>query len=82
MSAIPLNATDRGQLSAGSPVRFLAYTAGFAALCLALQAFNGAWNADLARKDEAAHYVNGVMIWAYLTGALGTNPIHFALDFY
>src|SRR5579862_7474197 len=43
----------------------------------------GATTSDLSMSaDEAAHFVNSLLIRDYLLGAFGRNPMSFALDYY
>jgi hypothetical protein len=50
---------------------------------LALQWRNGVYQAGFgAFPDESGHYVTGLMVYKYLTKALGTNPMIFAERFY
>ncbi|MCP5367296.1 MAG: hypothetical protein H6907_15095 [Hyphomicrobiales bacterium] len=44
----------------------------------ALQVFG----AGVSGNDESSHVLNGYLIWSYLTGPLGSNPMAYAQDFY
>ena len=61
----------------------LAVFAALAALTLTLQGLGGAYAVERgAYPDEAAHFLNGVLLRDYVTEGLGTNPLRFAEDFY
>jgi hypothetical protein len=53
------------------------------AIALAFQYWNGAYDVDLGMTgDEAAHFVNSMVIRDYLTQGLGGNPLDFAREYY
>jgi hypothetical protein len=55
----------------------------FFLIAFGLQCKNGAYNAGFGSyPDEPAHYVTGLMVYRYLTTALGSNPMTFAERFY
>lgn len=61
----------------------VAYSALSAAALFMISRFSGVSEADLSSNgDQAAHYVNGLLIHDYLLQALGQNPMRFALDYY
>ncbi len=67
----------------GTATRFLTYLVLFAALLGAALTYRSAWSGDLSRVgDEAAHFVSSTMIRDYVLHAPGSNPIHFALEYY
>lgn len=41
-----------------------------------------ALNSGLSGSDEGSHFLNGYLIWSYLTEAIGQNPLTYATDFY
>jgi hypothetical protein len=51
---------------------------------LVLQARAGAYLSELGTlsSDEAAHFVSGLMVRDYLTGALGADPLGYAREYY
>lgn len=62
---------------------FLIYLVLFAITCIGVQLYTGAYCGDLSRTgDEAAHFVNSVMIRDYVAYNIGSNPLRFALDYY
>jgi len=64
-------------------VKILLWTIGFFALAIALQLRNGAYkNGFGSSGDEPGHYVTSLMVYKYLTTAVGTNPMRFAERFY
>ena len=66
-----------------SGAAFVMLTLGFTSACVALQRHVGAYSADVGTGgDEAAHVVNGLLIYDYLRHGLFGNPIHFALRYY
>jgi hypothetical protein len=42
----------------------------------------GAYKQARHYSDEAAHFMNGLLIRDYLTQGLGNNPMHFAEQYY
>jgi MFS family permease len=53
------------------------------AIALAFQYWNGSYHVDLGMTgDEAAHFVNSMVIRDYLTQGLGSNPLDFARQYY
>ena len=59
------------------------YSAVFTLLCVASQVMSGGYQSDRGQAgDEAAHFVSALMIYDYLIGHLGENPIDFAKDYY
>jgi hypothetical protein len=53
------------------------------AIALAFQYWNGAYDVDLGMTgDEAAHFVNSMVIRDYLTQGFGSNPLDFAMQYY
>jgi hypothetical protein len=55
----------------------------FFALALTLQWRGGAYHNGFGTfPDEPSHYVTGLMVYKYLTSALGVNPMAFAERFY
>jgi hypothetical protein len=53
------------------------------AIALAFQYWNGAYDVDLGMTgDEAAHFVNSMVIRDYLTQGFGSNPLDFARQYY
>lgn len=55
----------------------------FFLIAFGLQCKNGAYDAGFGSyPDEPAHYVTGLMVYKYLTTALGSNPMTFAERFY
>ncbi len=63
--------------------------AGFTALyllCLALalagQVAFGGYSSDLYWKDEASHYINGLLIHDYVAEGFPGNPIDYAIQYY
>jgi hypothetical protein len=63
----------------------LSYSAIFAAAALLLLAalyYLGAFHAEFAAPDEAAHLVSGIMIFDYLRHGLFQSPIAFAQNYY
>jgi len=44
--------------------------------------FLHALNSGLSGSDEGSHFLNGYLIWAYVTEAFGQNPLTYATDFY
>ena len=41
-----------------------------------------ALTSGLSGSDEGAHFLNGYLVWSYLTEAFGRNPLAFATEFY
>jgi putative flippase GtrA/4-amino-4-deoxy-L-arabinose transferase-like glycosyltransferase len=41
-----------------------------------------ALDSGLSGRDEASHFLNGYLIWSYMTEALGQNPLTYATNFY
>lgn len=41
-----------------------------------------AFDSGLSGSDEGSHFLNGYLIWSYLTHAFGQNPLSYATDFY
>ncbi len=61
----------------------LAYPAAFIALCIAVQLSVGGYTADLGLTgDEAAHYINSLLVLDYLRSGFQTNPMTFARAYY
>lgn len=55
----------------------------FFLVAFGLQCRNGAYEAGFGSyPDEPAHYVTGLMVYKYLTTALGSSPMAFAERFY
>jgi len=73
---------------AGSPtVRVAAFptlcAVGFTILAMGLQHHMGGYSADLSNTgDEAGHFTTAAMIHDYITQAIGTSPLKFAVDYY
>ncbi|MDA8252105.1 MAG: hypothetical protein M0Z28_23475 [Rhodospirillales bacterium] len=62
---------------------FVLLTLGFTLACVVLQLHVGAYSADVGTGgDEAAHVVNGLLVYDYVRHGLFTNPMHFALRYY
>jgi len=57
--------------------------AGFIAACVAIQFGAGAYTTDRGlTNDEAAHFVNSLLILDFLREAPFSNPLRYALDYY
>jgi hypothetical protein len=57
--------------------------AGLAIVVLALQAWMGAFRVERGMySDEAAHFMNGLLIRDYIYQAIGSNPVAFAEQYY
>ena len=57
--------------------------AAFIAACVAIQLGVGAYSTDRGlTNDEAAHFVNSLLILDYLREAPFSNPLRYALDYY
>lgn len=41
-----------------------------------------ALTSGLSGSDEGSHFLNGYLIWSYLTESFGKNPLAYATDFY
>src|SRR5262245_8846983 len=68
--------SPRGRLNAAS------FLACFAAAIL-LQLYSGAYGAERGMySDEAAHFMNGLLIRDYVYDGLGENPVTFAESYY
>ena len=53
------------------------------ALVLTVQAWMGAGHAERGRySDDAAHFMNGLLVRDYLAQAAGSNPMQFAEEYY
>jgi hypothetical protein len=65
------------------PWRFalLVFLLALVALGLAMTLLH-ALDSGLSGSDEGSHFLNGYLIWSYLTEALGRNPLAYATDFY
>jgi 4-amino-4-deoxy-L-arabinose transferase-like glycosyltransferase len=48
----------------------------------AAMVFLHALDSGLSGSDEGSHFLNGYLIWSYLTEAFGQNPMTYATDFY
>lgn len=57
---------------------FIVALAVLAAAMVSLHALNS----GLSGSDEGSHFLNGYLIWSYLTKAIGQNPMTYATDFY
>ncbi|MCD2451803.1 GtrA family protein [Methylicorpusculum oleiharenae] len=57
------------------------FLAALAVLTGAMISLN-ALNSGLSGSDEGSHFLNGYLIWSYLTEAFGQNPLAYATDFY
>lgn len=44
--------------------------------------FLHALNSGFSGSDEGSHFLNGYLIWSYLSEASGQNPLTYATDFY
>ena len=63
--------------------RRLTVFAGLALLAVLLQSAGGAYEVERgAYSDEAAHFLNGLLLREYLTEGIGTHPVRFAEDYY
>lgn len=53
-------------------------------VAVALQVVSGAYQSEAGTTspDEAAHFVSGLMVRDYLVGALGSEPVRYALEYY
>jgi hypothetical protein len=61
----------------------VAIFAGFLVAALALQAWMGAYNVERGfYLDDAAHFMNGLVIRDYLYHAIGSDPVGFAEQYY
>jgi len=61
----------------------IAYSLAFTALCLLIQVVSGGYQSDRGQtNDEAAHFVSSLMIFDYVFGHLGENPMSFAKNYY
>jgi hypothetical protein len=61
----------------------IAYSLAFTALCLLVQVVSGGYQSDRGQtNDEAAHFVSSLMIFDYVFGHLGENPMSFAKNYY
>jgi hypothetical protein len=61
----------------------LAIFAGFLFIALALQVWMGAFSVERGfYSDDAAHFLNGLVIRDYLYHAIGTDPLKFAEQYY
>ncbi|MDR1708952.1 MAG: hypothetical protein LBS70_04445, partial [Candidatus Accumulibacter sp.] len=58
-----------------------AYLIALAALAACVLFLHGV-DSGLSGSDESSHFLNGYLIWAYLTEAAGANPLAYATDFY
>jgi hypothetical protein len=59
------------------------YGLGLLLLTFVVQCYWGAYRSEFARHpDEAAHFITGLMVFDYLTTALGSNPMAFAEEYY
>jgi hypothetical protein len=68
----------------GAGVKYLGWALAAALVLLTLRDFARNWqgNEIASHPDEAAHYVTGVMVYEYLRGHIGENPLAFAEQFY
>jgi hypothetical protein len=83
---------DVGQLTKSAPsdrarLAVWARTVVIFTFCLiaviGLQRWTGAYGAEAGRySDDAAHFMNGMVIRDYLTTGLGQNPVTFAENYY
>ena len=75
--------TVEGKGTANASWRFdvLVFLVALAVLAAAM-VFLHALDSGLTGSDEGSHFLNGYLIWSYLTEALGQNPLTYATDFY
>jgi hypothetical protein len=52
------------------------------AVALVIAVYMDALNNGLSGPDEPSHFLNSYLIWSYVHGALGQNPIAYAQEFY
>src|SRR5262245_35352818 len=65
------------------PPAQLAFYVALAVLVGVAVAQSQAFSTELAdHPDEAAHFVTGVMVYDYLTTALGASPTPYAMEYY
>ena len=66
-----------------SVARALALPCAFLCITVLVQVAVGAYGTERGNySDEAAHFMNGLLVRDYLTQGLGSNPLHFAEQYY
>jgi hypothetical protein len=81
--AVEAAPSRRVGIKVASVARALALPCAFLSVTILVQVAVGAYATERSNySDEAAHFMNGMLVRDYLTQGLGTNPLHFAEQYY